>query len=306
MELFAHLAIHLLWVGQSAAHFRRRSDSMMKSIKFCAAIALVVLTAAAATGRPRQSQAPNPPPGSTQSSPSTAQPTGQQPQTPDPQARRKAYVRYIEAQRLKSEVQRLRNAARLLDEAIKAYKETIQLDPTAAEPHVDLGELYFFFQSRRDLAEAEAREALKLDPKCVDAHLLLARLQIYSARMDRNPRTTLIEPAIRAYEKVTELDPGSAESWAMLAELYGMKNDTGRQIHALEKWAASPIPGDTLFYNTVMNSELSSDQAYYRLSQLYLSQGKNREAILAARRAYESDPESNDYARNLIGVLRVA
>src|SRR5262249_42451564 len=217
-----------------------------------------------------------------------------------------AYVRFIEAQRLKGEIQRLRSASRLLDEAIKAYKETIQLDPSAAEPHVGLGELYFFFQSRRDLAEDEAREALRLDPKSVDAHLLLARLQIYSARMDRNPRPSLIEPAIRAYEKVTELDPGSAESWAMLAELYGMKNDTGRQIHALEKWAAAPIPGDTLFYNTVMNSELTSDQAYYRLSQLYLGQGKNREAILAARRAYESDPESNDYARNLISVLRVA
>jgi len=278
----------------------------MKSIKFCAAIALVVLTAAAATGRPRQSQAPNPPPGSTQSSPSTAQPTGQEPQTPDPQARRKAYVRFIEAQRLKSEIQRLRNAARLLDEAIKAYKETIQLDPTAAEPHVDLGELYFFFQSRRDLAEAEAQEALKLDPKCLGARLLLARLQIYSVKMDRNARPPATERAIRAYEKVTELDPLHAESWAILSELYGMKNDTGRQTYALEKWAAAPIPGDTIFYNSVMNSDLSSDQAYYRLSQLYLSHGRNAEAISAARRAYESDPESNDFARNLIGILRVA
>src|SRR5262245_21576110 len=91
-------------------------------------------------------------------------------------ARRQAYVRFIEARRLKGEIQRLRNTARLLDEAIKAYKETIQLDPAAADPHVDLGELYFFFQARRDLAEAEARQALKLDADCVDAHLLLARL----------------------------------------------------------------------------------------------------------------------------------
>src|SRR5215813_14243912 len=290
---------------RTCGDFQRSSNSMMKSKKIVAAITVFVLAAAVATGRPRQNQEQNPASRPPQTTTSTAN-SGQQQETPDAHARRQAYARFIEARRLKSEIQRLRNASRLLDEAIKAYKETIQLDPSAAEPHVDLGELYFFFQSRRDLAEDEAREALKLDPKCVDAHLLLARLQIYSARMDRNPRTTLIEPAIRAYEKVTELDPGSAESWAMLAELYGMKNDTGRQIHALEKWAASPIPGDTLFYNTVMNSELSSDQAYYRLSQLYLSQGKNREAILAARRAYESDPESNDYARNLIGVLRVA
>ena len=279
---------------------------MMKSIKFVAVITFVVLAAAAATGRPRQNQEPNPAPRSSQSPPSIVQSTSQQQQTPDADSRRKAYVRFIEAQRLKGELQRLRSGARLLDEAIKAYKETIQLDPSAAEPHVDLGELYFFFQTRRDLAEAEAQEALRLDPKCLGAHLLLARLHIHSVRTDRNSRPLAPERAIRAYEKVTELDHWHAESWAMLAELYGMKNDTSRQIHALEKWAAAPIPGDTIFYNSVMNSDLSSDQAYYRLSQLYLSQGKNGEAISAARRAYESDPESNDYARNLIGILRVA
>jgi tetratricopeptide (TPR) repeat protein len=223
----------------------------------------------------------------------------------DSRARQRAYLRFIEARRLKEEAQRLRNA-RLLEEAIKAYKETIQLDPTSPEPHVDLGELYFFLQSRRDLALSEAQEAIRLDPKCVGGHLLLARLYAYSMRLDNNLRSLTVERAIRAYEKVAELDPGHAEAWAMLAELYGIKNDTNRQIHALEKWAGAPIPNDTLFYNTVMNGDLSSDQAYYRLSQLYLSRGKNAEAISAARRAYESNPESNDYARNLIGILRVA
>jgi tetratricopeptide (TPR) repeat protein len=225
--------------------------------------------------------------------------------TPDARTRQKAYLRFIEAQRLKGEAMRLRNA-RLLDDAIKAYKETIQLDPAAAEPHVDLGELYFFFQNRRDLAEEEGLEAVKLDPNCLGAHLLLARLYVYSARLENSSRSAVLERAARAFEKVTELDPKHAESWAILSELYSMKNDTARQIHALEKWAAAPIPNDTLFYNTVMNGDLSSDQAYYRLSQLYLSQGKNKEAIAAARRAYESNPESNDYARNLIGILRVA
>jgi len=196
--------------------------------------------------------------------------------------------------------------ARLLEEAIRAYRETIELDPTAAEPHVDLGELYFFFQSRRDLAEQEAQEAIRLDPNCAGAYLLLARVYLYSLKGENSSRSMLIERAIRNYEKVTELDPRHAESWAMLAELYAIKNDTAKQIHALEKWAGAPIPGDALFYNAVMNSELSSGQAHYRLSRLYLSQSKNKEAIAAAKRAYESNPESNDYARNLIGILRVA
>jgi tetratricopeptide (TPR) repeat protein len=254
---------------------------MMKSKKIAAAFIFVVFAAVSAVGQA--------PPGQS-----------------DAAARRQAYVRFIDARRLKGEIQRLRNTARLLDDAIKAYKETIQLDPAAADPHVDLGELYFFFQARRDLAEAEAREALKLDPDCADAHLLLARLHIYAVRIERNWRPSLVEQAIRSYEKVAELDPGNAEAWATLAELYKSKNDTDRQLRALEKWAGAPIPNDPFFYNSVMNSDLSSEQAYYLLSRLYLSRGRNKEAILAACRAYESNPESGDYARSLISILRVA
>src|SRR5262245_11922915 len=275
---------------------------MMKSKKMSATILFIVLAVVSAAGRPRQSQERNP---ATQAPPS-APSTGQLKETPDAAARRQAYARFIEARRLKGEIHRLRNSARQLDEAIKAYKETIQLDPASADPHVDLGELYFFFQARRDLAEAEAREALRLDPNCADAHLLLARLRVYSVRTERDLRPSLVDGAIHAYEKVAELDPKHAEAWAMLAELYGAKNDTDRQIRALEKWAGAPIPNDTLFYNSVMNADLSADQAHYQLSRLYLRRGKNGEAILAASRAYESNPESNDYARNLISILRVA
>lgn len=278
---------------------------MMKSKKSSAAILFIVLAAIVAKGRPLQSQERNPTPQPSAPAPSSAQLAGRQKVTPGA-ARRQAYVRFIEARRLKGEIQRLRNSGRLLDEAIKTYKEIIQLDPAAAEPHVDLGELYFFSQLRRDLAEAEAQEALKLDPNCADAHLLLARLYVYAVRIERNWQPSLTDKAIRAYEKVAELDPKHAEAWAMLAELYGTKNDTGRQIRALEKWAGAPIPNDMLFYNSVMNDDLSAEQAYSRLSRLYLSRGKNGEAIWAARRAYESDPESNDYARNLISILRVA
>ncbi len=281
-----------------------------------AAVLFVVLFGVVANGeamiivspqtKPEQNPAAKSSPDSPPATPASPSTSGlPQPNTPDARARQQAYLRFIEAQRLKGEAQRLNNA-RLLEEAIQAYKETIQLDPAAAEPHVDLGELYFFFRSRRDLAEQEGREAIKLDPNCAGAYLLLGRLYLFSLRSENGARSMLVERAVRNYEKVAELDPRHAESWAMLAELYSIKNDTAKQIHALEKWAGAPIPGDSLFYNSVMNSELSSDQAYSRLSRLYLSQNKNKEAVSAAKRAYESNPESNDYARNLIGILRVA
>jgi tetratricopeptide (TPR) repeat protein len=234
--------------------------------------------------------------------PSPPSPAAQQ----SPQERSKsAHLRYLEAQRLKGQAQRLRSS-RLFDEAIKAFKDTIQLDPLSAEPHVDLGELYFFYLSRRDLAEQEGLEAIRLDPKNVGGHLLLARLYITQARTEKDPRSPILDKAIRQYEKAAELDPSMAECWAILAELYQIKNDTDRRITALEKWALAPLPNDTSFYRWLMNDELSPDQAYYQLSQLYLSRGKNQKAIDAARQAYEANPESNAYARNLISVLRTA
>lgn len=219
--------------------------------------------------------------------------------------RQEAHFKYFEAQRLKGEAQRTRSR-QLLDESIRALQETIRLDPTAAEPHVDLGELYFFYLSQNLQAEREAQEAIRLDPANVNGHILLARLKIFSAKSETSPRALSLERAAAAYEKVVELDPKNAEAWAFLAELYSLRNQPEKQIHALEKWAGAPVPTDQFFFQSLMSAELSPDRAYYQLSQLYLSQNKNREAINAARRAYEMNPEENDYSRNLVGILRVA
>jgi tetratricopeptide (TPR) repeat protein len=267
---------------------------MPKLVEWGARLLVAVLVLAAADPAPAQSEPRNVPPPA--NSPAGA---------PGFRARRQAYQRYLEARRLKGEAQRTQSA-RLLDDAIKRYKQTIELDPAAAEPHVDLGEIYLFFQGRREQALAEAIEAVRLDPSSPSARLLLARIYVIQARTEANSPPGSLDRVIREYEKAAELDPRQAEAWAMLAEMYAMKNDATRQIHALEKWAAAPIPNDTLFYNRVINADLSSEQAWYRLSQLYLSQNRNADAVAAARRAYESNPESNDFARNLIGILRAA
>src|SRR5205085_5227418 len=57
-------------------------------------------------------------------------------------------------------------------------------------------------------------------------------------------------------------------------------------------------------YGRLTNSELSTERAYYQLSQLYLALGKNAQALEAARRAYETEQDSPDYSSNLIRALR--
>lgn len=223
--------------------------------------------------------------------------------------RQQAFLRFIEARRLKAEAFRLRGDAKLIDQAIEAYRDTIWLDPQAAEPRVDLGELYLFAKGDQRSAEREAVEAIKRDANCVGAHLLLARLSIAVIKLDNQSQqqvATQLERATREYEAVVKLDSNSAEAWALLAELYGMRNDTAKQLHALERWASAPLPSDQNFYYWLSNSELTPDQAFAQLSQAYLRQGRKREALDAARRAYEFNPENNDYGRNLISAIRAA
>lgn len=240
--------------------------------------------------------------GQAQGQTGTAQ-TSKKTDSPEDKARKQAYLRFMDAQRLKDEAQRSKSVERM-NEAIAAYKDAIRLDPAAAEPHADLGELYFFYLQRLNEAEREGQEAVRLDPKCIDGHKLLARLYVYSLKAEQ--KSSQLNPAIRSYEEVANLDPANAEAWAFLADLYQMKRDTAKQIHALERWAAAPSAIEIGFYRAIMQNDLSADQAHYQLSQLYLQQGKTQEAVKAARRAYEADTESNSYARNLITALRMA
>ena len=216
--------------------------------------------------------------------------------------RKQAYLRYIEVQRLKS----LRTTKPV--DLISAYKEIIQLDPTAADPHADLGEIYFFNLNDFDAAEREGQEAVKLDRDCLSGQKLLARLYAINVRFDNKRRVTQIDRAIRAYEEVARLDPVSAEAWAFQSDLAQMKGDQARQIKALEKLSSIPAPSpmDAYFYRQVMGTELAPDQTFFQLSQLYLNLGKNAQAIEAAKRAFELDPDSTVNARSLMNILRLS
>jgi tetratricopeptide (TPR) repeat protein len=223
-------------------------------------------------------------------------------QSESAKTRQQAYLKFIEAQRLRSEAQRTQNPRRL-QESIEAYKEALRLDPSASEPHVDLGELYFFFQSRLDLAEGEALEAARLDPANVGARLLLARISMTALRFEKEQKPEQVERAVRAYEEVVRLDASVTEGWAMLAELYEQRGETAKQLKALEHWTNSTIPGDPAFYRWLMNQDLSTDQAYYELSMLQRKLDHFNEALVAGKKAFELDPSSAVYSRNLIGLL---
>ncbi len=220
------------------------------------------------------------------------------------EARLAAQLRYFEALRLKAESQATRSP-RLLEQSVKAFEAAIRLDPQAVEPRLDLAELQFFFFSRLDLAERLGQEVLQLDPKSADGHLLLGRLLLAQLRETEAEadRPALVDQAVQRFERVAELDPRRAEAWAFLAELYQMRREIDKLIAALEKWAAAPLPNDESFYRWMMDQELSPAQAHFRLAPLYLQAGRKPEALASARRAYEANPASEEYASTLVRVL---
>jgi len=230
------------------------------------------------------------------------------------------WLKYIEAQGLAAEGLESGNSQKL-EEAILALRETIRLDPTAAEPHVDLGNLYLFGKGELDRAASEAREAIRLSPDNVGGHLLLGRLACL-ARWELDGIQTspsLSEPApvssapslsdaiSAAYRRVVELEPSQSEGWLVLQTVYEAKREFDDQINALERYlGAPPIGPENVFVQRLFSQPLSEDQAWFKLSQLYLRRGSYEPAVGAGRRAYESRPEIEAYANNFFELTGMA
>src|ERR1043165_840479 len=83
--------------------------------------------------------------------------------------RAKALKKYLEAQNYEQ--------AGNYSAAVAAYKEAIALDPNSAELRVAFGSLYLKNRNVID-AEAQAREAMKVEPANLEGRKLLAKIYI--------------------------------------------------------------------------------------------------------------------------------
>jgi tetratricopeptide (TPR) repeat protein len=147
-----------------------------------------------------------------------------------------------------------------LDEAQAAYQEILELAPTYADAHYNLGHL----QKRRgDLAGAEAsfRKAIELDVKFAEAHNALAALLLEGGKVDAAHQALVqaaeIVPdnaqvqfnlgimsqnvgkypeAKTAFLRAAELDPENAEVNFYLGTIALGANDTAEALSRLEKY----------------------------------------------------------------------
>jgi tetratricopeptide (TPR) repeat protein len=95
-------------------------------------------------------------------------------------------------------------------EAIEAYKKAIELDPTHAAAHINLGTLYY---NRRDYASAEKhyRQAIEVDPRYALAYFDLGNV------LDETGR---LQDAVKAYKDAITLASTYADAHYNLALAY--------------------------------------------------------------------------------------
>jgi tetratricopeptide (TPR) repeat protein len=197
--------------------------------------------------------------------------------------RSQALKKYLEAKR--------REEAEDYTGAVASYKEAIELDPTSAELRIALGWLYI--KNRNIIeAEAQAQEAMRLDPQNIEAHKLMARVLLDQVYVGTSVNKEKALAAIKELETVlksdqdAKLEVGAEQVPALyiISQLYLSLEDTDKATEALRR---------------LSDSGVQLPAVHYQLARLYFSKNRYREAAAAARRAYELEPKQTEYAKLL-------
>src|SRR5689334_21274417 len=194
--------------------------------------------------------------------------------------RAQAAKKYLEAKRLEDSGN--------IPAAVAAYKEAVTLDPASVDLRLTLGSLYLKNRNTID-AEAQAREAIKIAADNVQVHKLLARVYLAQTFVGTNVEKDKGRAAIAELEQVVKLDPsakidvGEREMPAMtvIGLLYAQFDEQDKALDAFKK---------------VSEGNATSDEAHFQLASLYYQKHKYREAAQIARKAYDINPKSPQYA----------
>jgi adenylate cyclase len=98
-----------------------------------------------------------------------------------------------------------------LEDAVRASRKALELDPDLAEAHAAHGFALCLFE-RYSEADVEFEAAIRLDPKLFEAYYFYARSASAQGRL---------EEAARLYEKASEVRPEDYQTPLLLAMIYG-------------------------------------------------------------------------------------
>jgi tetratricopeptide (TPR) repeat protein len=146
-----------------------------------------------------------------------------------------AYYHFMLARRFK-ELAGVYNRGDYIDHAVSEYKLAIAADPSSLFLRVELAELYWRISRVAD-AIHEAEDILKAHPDYPDAHRLLARVYWHMLGADQTEKVNkdTLAKALEHMEALTRLDPSDLDSWEVLGRLYRMSNQNQKAEEAFKK-----------------------------------------------------------------------
>jgi eukaryotic-like serine/threonine-protein kinase len=170
-----------------------------------------------------------------------------------------------------------------LDAAIEKYREAVDIDPKYAIAYANLGIAYGRLYAIRhdpgalDLARANCRRALALDPNLVDGHLAMGGV-FNLIGQEQN--------ALDEFAKVLKLDPSNPRALIWQGQTYGRLN----------RWADAEQS-----FKRVLQERPNYWLAYHELATAFNGQGKYQEAIEQFRAATLAAPGNSQAFANLGG-----
>jgi len=159
------------------------------------------------------------------------------------------------------------------DRAIPYFERAIALDPRSALPYAGLADAQIRKFDKRegakwlDAAADNVAKAEGINPDSVPVLLVSGAFQ---------EKHGLYEPALRAFNRATELDPNNPEAWRRLAEAYDKAHRTDEAIAT---------------YRRAMKAQPNFYGNYLSLGNLYWSRSEFREAEDLYRRVTVIAPD---------------
>jgi len=161
--------------------------------------------------------------------------------------------------------------------ARESFARTFRITPDSAAAYLLAGEMMNRLELE-DLAEAELKQAIRLDPKLPEAHYVLAQIAIFRSRLDE---------AIELLREELAINPAHAMALYRMGDVYSRRLEWNAAIATLQQ---------SLWINPYFSGP------YILLGKAYGRTGQPASAEQMLRRAIEYDP-NNKSAHYLLAQL---
>lgn len=184
------------------------------------------------------------------------------------------------------------NRSDYVNKAIDNYRLALSADPSATFLTEEIAELYRQAGRLRDAA-LEAEQALKTNPKDLNARRVLAR--IYTQQIG-DPQSRVDEKMLRRaldeYRQITEADPKDIDSLIMMGRLYKLSQNSPDAEKAYKKaLEAEPDNEDALTGLALVYADLGDSQRATELLERLSKKSPSPRAFAALAASYEQTRE---------------